>query len=288
MLGFSFLLVMKMLKLKDRDKLFFILLGFSGFTIILFSFVLEQYITALFYLILTIYIWKKGYFKINYFYVTAVGTLITSGIIFPLITKFKSFRQWICDVFRCFFVFCSFMILSGQCYQIFNLSERIKFLTKFTGTKILFEERFMQFLYFIRSMFVSPLGEVVFLEGLPRYHLVEVQGVSVLGLIILLVCLVSFIMNSENKVAIFSLVWIGFSFVILCVIGWGTAENGLILYALYFYWAYLVLIYLFIDKVIRKVVVRRIILILLVVLLLFYNIPGMLEIIRFGITFYGV
>ena len=37
--------------------------------------------------------------------------------------------------------------------------------------------------------------------------------------------------------------WAGFSVVLLLAVGWGAPENGMILYTLYFGWAFLVLLF---------------------------------------------
>ena len=46
--------------------------------------------------------------------------------------------------------------------------------------------------------------------------------------------------------------WVMFSVVILLVVGWGSSENGMILYALYFSWAFLVLIYQLVLAIAKK------------------------------------
>ena len=86
--------------------------------------------------------------------------------------------------------------------------------------------------------------------------------------------------------AIVSGLWILFSFALLCVMGWGTNENGLILYSLYFSWAYIILIYLFIDKLIKNDLIKRIIIIILCISIFVFNIPAFLEIAKFGIVNY--
>ena len=168
---------------------------------------------------------------VNYSYVAAVGTLLPSGIIFPLISKFKNFKYWIFNIFKCFIFFLITMILSGQILQIFTLIDRFDFLMNFSGKSLSFMSKFKQFLYFVQSIFIAPSGNIVFSEGIPRYFLKEVNFICILGIIILSICFISFLLNRKKKIAIISFLWIIFSFLILCIFGWGTKENGLILYS---------------------------------------------------------
>ena len=62
---------------------------------------------------------------------------------------------------------------------------------------------------------------------------------------------------------------------ILCIIGWGTMENGLVLYSLYFAWAFLILIYKLLKRVFEKFNLEkafRIIIIAISTFLLTYNV----------------
>ena len=144
----------------------------------------------------------------------------------------------------------------------------------------------MQFLYFVQSIFIAPKSHIL-ADTLPvAYRLDDVNFICLIGIAILILCLISFILNRKNKLALISFLWIIFSFLILCIFGWGTAENGLILYSLYFSWAYIVLIYLLIDKLIKNDKIKTILLFAIVIILLFFNIPEFLRIVKFGLTYY--
>ena len=74
-------------------------------------------------------------------------------------------------------------------------------------------------------------------------------------------------------------------------LGWGTKENGLILYALYFGWAFLVLLFQLIEKVESKLNLKflvPVVTIVVVVVLLVVNIPAIIEMVNFAITYYPV
>jgi hypothetical protein len=79
------------------------------------------------------------------------------------------------------------------------------------------------------------------------------------------------------------------SFLVLCLVGWGTAENGLILYSLYFGWAYFCLAFLAVEKLFTAWPFgRNAVLSLAIAALAYVNIPGIVDLIQFGIQYYPV
>ena len=286
LLGVTTIMLARLFKLDEKHKFNLILLYLSAFSSIVFAFILEQYIIGLFYLILTIYVYYYIKPKVNYTYIASVGTLLTSGICFPFISKFKNFKSWFKNVFKCFLFFVFILIIFGQLGQIFDLPDMIEHLFGFTGEKLSFSEKFMQFLTFIKNIFFTASANVSNALGYPGYYLNPVYHYSKLGIIILIICFISFILNRKNKMAVISFSWIIFSFFLLCVLGWGTAENGLILYSLYFSWAYIGLVYLFIVKIFKNPKVLRIIVLIFSLILLAVNIPEFINIVKFGVEYY--
>ena len=286
LLGIIILMINRMLDSKKGSFICLLLLFLSSFSFILFSFVSEQYIISLFYLILTIYFWYFYDFETNYSYVGALGSLITSGILFPLVNNkhVKSLKLWFKSLFKVFLSFSVMLLLTGQIIAFSK--ERIMFLFKFTGVKLSFVDKFKQFLFFVRSIFIAPDGgKILFKNGYICYRLNEISFISFVGIIILVLCFISFIVNRKKVFAVISFLWIIFSFVILCVIGWGTQENGLILYSLYFFWAYISLIYLLIDKIKNKRI-RVLIYSLLILIMLIFNLREFFNIFNFAIKYY--
>ena len=137
----------------------------------------------------------------------------------------------------------------------------------------------------MKSIFIAPAARIINNEA---YWLEPVKSISIIGVAILVICLISFIMNRKNKFAKISFLWIIFSFIILCVIGWGTQENGLILYSLYFGWAYISLIYMFINKIIKNDKIKTGIILLMCIVFCLVNIPEFIKIFEFGLEFYKI
>lgn len=278
----------RMMNISEKDKVYLYLFFWLSFPYLLFSLVLEQYVIGLFYLILTLYLYSQDKLKINYLYVSAVGTMLTSGIIFPVITKFKNIKQWITDILKCFFAFMSAMTLSGQLPQILTAPQTIKSLTTtFAGT-VGWHEKIYQFFNFVKSTLFAPLGHTEIRLGHPSYFLNPVLNISILGILLFGITIISFIINRKEKMTKISFSWVLFSILILLIIGWGTSENGLILYSLYFSWAYICLYFLFIRKTLKNNGIFKIVILVLLIIMLIYNVQELINIIRFGVKYYGI
>ena len=92
----------------------------------------------------------------------------------------------------------------------------------------------------------------------------------------------------ERSLRVCSL-WVAFSAVLLFVVGWGAAENGMVLYTLYFFWAYAALLYRLLLRVFRKNnALRYAVAVAVLCLLVAVNAAGMLDLIRFAVQYYPV
>ena len=282
----STIMIGKMMELKEEDKKYLYLLFSCSFPYILFNIILEQYVIGLFYLILALYIYSLNKCEINYMYIGAVGTMLTSGIIFPIITKFKNFKYFIKNIFKCFFSFVSVLVIGGQFPQLMVVLDRFNFLTNSFAGKLIFYDKICQFTNFVAGIFISEPGSYKLLNNHPSYQLIDFKTVSLIGIVLIFCMIISFIINRESKIAKISFLWVLFSTIILLVIGWGTPENGMILYSLYFSWAYLILYFLLIKKIFktRKIFITTINISILVMVI--FNINEFINILRFAIKYY--
>jgi len=286
LVAITLIMLARIIKLEEKNKIYFYLLFLFSFSYFIFSIVVEQYVIGLFYLTLTLYLYFTSK-KINYAFIGATGTLLTSGVLFPLVTKFKNCKQWIKDLLWCAVIFFVVMTLSGQLVQVPYIGQTLKRLSRFTGD-ISFIEKMYQFTHFVKGIFIAPLGEIVFFEDIPRYHLQTFTNYSVVGIILLVVLFISFLLNRKDKCSVIAFLWVLFSFIILVLVGWGTAENGLILYSLYFAWAYILLIYKFIRYLIKDQRKANGFILFLVVFLILCNLPEMYRILKFALTYYSM
>ena len=102
--GFTNIMIVRLLNLKEKDKKYLYLLFSISFPYLIFTIVVEQYVVALFYLILSLYIYNCSN-KTNYSYIASVGTLLTSGVILPAISHEKKIKKIISDIWKTFILF---------------------------------------------------------------------------------------------------------------------------------------------------------------------------------------
>lgn len=77
----------------------------------------------------------------------------------------------------------------------------------------------------------------------------------------------------------------------LGLVGWGIRENGLMLYSLYFSWAFLVLLFFLANKIGEQMRFKCFLPVASIVgcvVLVILNIPAVSEMIRFAVSYYPV
>ncbi|MBQ4430275.1 MAG: hypothetical protein II877_02140 [Synergistaceae bacterium] len=117
--------------------------------------------------------------------------------------------------------------------QVYHLLERLSFLIRFSGVGeniISFASRLNQYSEFIRCSFFSPNASTQAGKYI-SWQLGPAESVSKAGLVLFILAVTGAFINRSRKICRLALMWLVYSFVILCAIGWGTPENGLILLA---------------------------------------------------------
>ena len=148
------------------------------------------------------------------------------------------------------------------------------------------------FLGFVKSIFIALPGRIIDSEHssylYEQYLLEPIYHFSKFAILILFICFISFILNWKNKFAKVSFSFIIFSVILILIAGYGTAENGTNLYSFYFGWAFISLIYMFIDRVISNEKFKNILIIILCIIMLILNIIAFVNIIKFGLLYYPI
>lgn len=286
LLQITMILFARMLALPPICKILFLTALVFSYPVLLFSLVIEQYIFAVFWLILLVYAYLYKKQNREYYFIAAAGSLLTSGVLFPLLSYAKKSKAWFKDIFHGFIKFAVFIILSGQLPVFLNYSH-VNFLFQFSGIHVTFPDRLLQYIHFIALCFFRPLNIEISTETYASYRLAPVTAIHIPGLVLLAAALTGFILNRKKPLAQICAGWIVFSFIVLCAVGWGTAENGLILYTLYFSWAFLALVYMAIEKICSRIQPLKFFLyILIIAILAIINLPGIGRIISFGRQYY--
>lgn len=278
----------RIMRLEGSQKTLFLILSAAAFPVLLYVLPMERYVFTFFWLILFIYGYIQNEGNRELRFVAATGATLTSGILFPLLTGGKPFKERIRDIAACAVKFFAVCALFGQLPLFLNAVSSLGALTRFAGGGIRIYDRLLQFLRFVASCFIAPSAGVI-TDGYPVWRQEAVTSVSLLGVVLLIAAAAGFILNRKERFAQICAGWVLFSIILLFVAGWGTAENGLVLYTLYFSWAYLSLIFLLAEKVFAQWKPLRISLYgVCAAAMLVVNIPAIAELVRFGIQYYPV
>jgi len=277
----------------NKNTSIYALIGYNlMFTTIFFGFNIEQYVFGVFWLLTLLYLIICHDKSSCLLFSAASGSLLTNVVLLPFIVKKKNIKEYIIEIIKYCFVFGSILIIFGQLHTILNNLLDFRY-TYAMGSQvnITFINRLLQFISFIGNCFIAPRGVIDSQKyAHMSYQLQEVTSLNLFGLILIILMIISFILNRKNKIVKYSFGWLVFSFIILVIVGWGTVENGLIIYGFYFSWAYFILVYTLIDKIFCKTPkIKFIIFIILFLSLIIYNIflsGGILDIIKFGKEYY--
>lgn len=250
---------------------------------------IEQYIFAVFWLIMLVWMIERGQEKgRDIAWVAASGSLVTSGVILLVKPSGKTWRDWLRQAGFAVLLFAAVMSLLGRMGMVLSSAESIRFLTQFTGEKLDFLPRLQQYVQFAVSCLVAPASLVdVYDSGVAVFRQAVVNHWSLPGILTLIATAGGFLLNRKRLYAQICAGWIALSFALLCLLGWGTAEHALVLYTHYFSWAFVSLIVMLIARVFSRSRAPQIyVLSLSAVTLAIFNGQGIIALIRFGFTYY--
>lgn len=184
----------------------------------------------------------------------AIGTITTSliPVVYFTAATAKKFKSFINQTIEIIAVGLGSVIVFSKFGLLFNLNQRVEALSAYAdmdSSQLGPVSKIQQYLHFVYSTFFSPAvfyKHGVVLEVLPQDIPVTVYIGSIL---ISAACALGFILFFKNRFVQCSALWILFGFFLMGVMGWGSRENGMALYASYFAWAYIPLAVLPIFKI---------------------------------------
>ena len=297
LLFLSQLLLARALELNKIQRICFIILSSFTYTYILFSIMIDQYAIAFFWLILTVYLMNKDDKNAVISSFASSGTLLTSGVLVPIILKpkengFKSYKEWLINMLFYGFDFLILLLLSDRFHILWNSIKNLKMLSQYADEKLRLSARFLQYFNFVSSYYFAPIAlEKQLEDGHSSWQLAEATTLNYIGLVIFVLAILGFIATRKSMISRIAFGWLCFSIVILAIAGWGTNENGLILYALYFGWPFLVLNFNLVKVIENKLKTNLIIPIftaITCIVMLAINVPGIISLVEFAINKYPV
>ena len=289
LISYSYVLISRLMKLEGKERRLFLALCTFTYPFLLFALNMEQYVFSTFWMIMFIYSALTDRENINYLYIAATGSMLTSGIFFYFLSESKKLKQWIRDVIKVSIDFFVVTIYAGQFIFFVLLIPSMKSLLRFSGAEISISDKILQFFNFVATCLIAPETMIANnMYNCVSLQLAPVRTINILGIVVLIIVILGYIYNKKDKLAQVCMIWVIFSFVILCLLGWGTKENGLVLYTLYFSWAYIVLSVMFLKKILKKEKMRSFVYIALIGILILKNLSAMVELVKFGIEYYPI
>lgn len=303
----SIILLEKMMKLKGLSKLLFMIFSCVTYPTLLFLFNMEQYVIHVFYLIVFIYMSINHIKDKDMLFIMASGTLVTSGIFFPLLGEKNNFKQSIKNIFFTFLKFVAILIISSKVLLLLpnQLKMKIDTFSNFYADTLTPIDKVNMYTSFALNTVIAPKVEVnnsilasqTMISNGYKYHIlaynpaisrVENTTINIFGIIILAMAILGFILNRKDSFSKICFAWLLFSIILLPIIGYGADENGFILYSYYFSWAFVCLIFKLFESLFKDHTrIKNILYALLILPTAIINFYGIYQLIEFGIQYYG-
>ena len=284
LLVITILLIADLLDLRGAEKALACSIFSFSFPALLFSLNLEQYIFAVFWAILYIHSTQKKLPYSDHLLLCATGSLLTSGALLPLAyKKERTVKENLLGVANILLLFIALCFVFGRGAYILGSIDQIKKMFTWAGGSIPLIQRLYQYSAFVSSCFVYPQTHVVN-ETIQQ---VPPTGFHYAGIIIFILAVIGFVVNRKKMFSKISFAWLCFSFIMLVIIGWGSKENGMVLYSLYFGWAFISLIIGLITAIPKRLLPLRVTLLsLFLIPLLYFNASGLIAIMDFATKHY--
>ena len=165
--------------------------------------------------------------------------MLTTGIFFPVITWDRKFSNFVKNTLKLCGAFFAVMILSGQLTAFLDIPSYIEGYGYYTGVDVPLLSKLMQYVTFVRSSLFAPGSHVDF-EAYRHvsWQMLPVYQFPKLGILMLIASIGGIAVKPKAWFTRICAVWMAFSLLLLGIVGWGTIDNGLMLYTLYFGWAF--------------------------------------------------
>ncbi len=277
----------RLLKLTGAEKALFLVMLCVSYPVLIFSLTAEQYLTAVFYLVVLLYLEKEPVGQ-SLGYIAATGSMLTSGIWFPLVTWDRDFRKFVKKTALLCGAFFAVMILSGRLTTFLDIPTYIAGYGYYTGADVPLDSKLMQYVNFAGACLLAPPSGVDFTTYRHvSWQMLPVTGWSLTGILVILGAVGGILVSRKERFTRICALWLGFSFLLLGLIGWGTIDNGLMLYSLYFGWAYVAMGFRLVDRILDRVRPLKLAVLMVMILAVgIYNVRVLRGVLVFATRFF--
>lgn len=248
----ALILISRMMGLDGAEKVLFLVLMTVSYPTLIFALTAEQYLFAVFYLVLGIYLSKEPVSG-SLCFIGATGSMLTSGVLFPAFTWDRDFKTFVKKTMLLCLSFFAVTIVSGRLTTILDIPSYIEGYAYYTGADVDPVQKLMQYVNFVGACLIAPAS---YMDTTTYNHvswqMLPVNSWRVFGLVFLTMAILGVILSRKERFSQICAGWMAFSFLLLGIVGWGTIDNGLMLYSLYFGWAFISMAFRFLRWMLEK------------------------------------
>lgn len=287
----SLILISRMMDLHGTEKALFLVLMTLSYPTLIFALTAEQYLFAVFYLVLGIYLSgdKVGG---SLCFIGATGSMLTSGALFPVFTWDKDFKTFVKNTFVLCLSFFAVTIVSGRLTTILDIPSYIEGYAYYTGADVEPVQKLMQFVNFVGACLVAPASYIdTTTYNHVSWQMLPVNSWRIFGIVFLTMAILGVIVSGKERFSRVCGGWMAFSFLLLGIVGWGTVDNGLMLYSLYFGWAFISMAFRFVEWLLNGLlpkfrVLRYAVMLAALIPVSVINVNALREVLIFATQFY--
>lgn len=247
MLIVSFGLISQVLGMNDKRRALFVTACAFTFMFLLYALAMEQYVVVFFWTAITVHSLAADNPKVELI-VASAGTLLTGAWLSLFYSRSLSLLKRAKGILLCAAAFIVALLAFGRFQIIVTLSNQLHYMSSMSGTKLPLDDKVSQFFNFVSNCFFFPPSLERDVFGYPSWWSQQSEIALVVGVVIFALCCISAFVNRESRFARIAFSWMILSMIALIGLGWGASEHCLVLYTLYFGWAYAGLLVMLLDK----------------------------------------
>ena len=252
----ALVLVARMLDLQGAEKALFLVLMTVSYPSLIFALTAEQYLFAVFYLILGLYLSQEKLGG-SLCFIGATGSMLTSGVLFPAFTWDRNFKTFVKNTVTLCLCFFTVTILCGRLTTFLDIPSYIEGYGYYAGGDVAPVQKLQQYVNFVGACLAAPDSYMDFTTyNHVSWQMVPVTSWRIFGFVMLALSVLGVVVSCRQRFSRICGGWMAFSFLLLGVVGWGTIDNGLMLYSLYFGWAFIAMSFRFVTWLLHKLLPR--------------------------------
>ena len=280
----TILMVVRMLRLDGRIKIFAILFMAFSYSAMLNSLAVERSVLSAFYIVLAVYLVMNNRRESNVGFVGAAGTMTFSLALLPIALKERLYGPFLKNLLIMATVFLFLLCLSGDLYQMNSITSDASGNVGIWGN-IGFEVPLLDTLrIFSVNLFAILLRPDTIEEG-ASYLMAPITQFSLIGIAILASAVLGFIVSRKDKYSKICFYWLLMSVLLLVVVGWGVKEGDGSILMVMFSWAYISLMIRLLLNISQRIPEKLTLAVMIMILapMILYNLLGIYDLVEWSI-----